>query len=125
MTNRRTPGVLAILGELRETILERGEVGLSKTEGLAQGIGLVDISLKCVQRIDVVERAQLIEPQDVAVHELRTLDEIADQTAALGNLDAVGFLSREDGGVAVLRQGRRRRHAGRAWPRHRDRDPRR
>lgn len=42
----------------------------SKTEGLAQGIGLVDISLKCVQPIDVVERAQLIEPQDVAVHEL-------------------------------------------------------
>lgn len=95
------PGVLAILGELREAILERGEVGLSKTEGLAQGIGLVDISLECVQRIDVVERAQLIEPQDVAVHELRTLDEIADQTAALGNLDAVGLLSREDGGVAV------------------------
>ena len=82
------------------------------------------ISLERMQRVDVVECAQLIEPQDVAMHELRALDEVAYQATALGNLDAVGFLGRVDGGMAV-RDGADAADAGRAWPRRRGHDPRR
>ena len=79
------PGILAVGRELGETVLESREVGLGEAQRLAQLVGLVDVCLERMQRVDVVECAQLIEPQDVAMHELRALDEVAYQaTAASG-----------------------------------------
>ena len=59
------------------------------------------LASSALRGIDVVERGQRVEPQDVAVQVLRGLDDVADDARAVRDGDAECGLGRHGGGVAV------------------------
>ena len=108
------PRVLAAFRELLQALLNRAEVRDGQPVLARRLVGGLDVGVQRVQRVDVVKRGELVEPQDVAVHELGTLDEVAHVARALGVLDAVGLLGRVDGRVSL----RDRAHAADALGNH-------
>ena len=89
----REDGQLAIGGEFLQALLHLGEVAVhGRASLLGQRVGIGDVCRQSIQRVDVVERRQVVEPQDVAVQELRALDEVADDACVVRDGDAVRLL---------------------------------
>ena len=98
----RENGQLAVGGEGGQALLEGHEVGVhGRAGGLGQIVGVGRVGGERVQGVDVVQRSEVVEPQDVAVQELRALDEVADDARVVRNGDAVGLLSGDGGGMRV------------------------
>ena len=95
-------GQLAVVGEIRQTLLERDEVAVHGGAcSLSKVVSVRRIGLEGVQRVHVVEGSQVVEPQDMAVQELRAFQQVADDARVVRDLDAVGFFGRDSGRVGV------------------------
>ena len=68
-------GRASVGGESRELLLQGDEVAVHRRTGSLREIDRVSgVRVKRVERVDVVERGKVVEPQDVAVEELGALD---------------------------------------------------
>ena len=98
----REDGQLAVVGEVRQALLQGNEVAVRGRAGsLREIVGVGRVGLEGVERVHVVQRRQVVEPQDVAVQELRALEQVADDARVVRDLDAVGFFGRDSGRVGV------------------------
>ena len=80
------------LSRNRQTLLERDEVAVHGGAcSLSKVVSVRRIGLEGVQRVHVVEGSQVVEPQDMAVQELRAFQQVADDARVVRDLDAVGF----------------------------------
>ena len=103
-------GKLAVFGELLQTILQADEIRGRGSELRCKVISRNGVCGKRIERIDVVKACQIVEPQNVAMQELGTLDEVADDTGVVRNRDSVSLL-RSDRGCMHVRD---RAHAANA-----------
>ncbi len=95
-------GELTIVRELGERRHERLEVGIARSAcSLHEVVSLADVSIERIERIDIVERCQRVEPQDMAVEELAAFDQVTDDTCLIRNDNAVCCLSSDRGSVGV------------------------
>ena len=90
----REDGQLAVGREGAQLIVELVQVGVQR-QAVLQGhrVGVVDVGLQRVQRVHVVESRQVVQPQDVAVKELRALQQVADDAGVVRDRDAVGLVA--------------------------------
>ena len=98
----REDGQLSVSRECLQALLDGAQIavrGRPSCQGKRFGVG--HVGLQGVERVDVVESSQVVEPQNVAVQELRTLDEVADDSCTVGNDDAIRLLGRDGRRVAV------------------------
>ena len=97
----REDGKLAIVGESLQALLDVGEVRSGHAVLLADVERVGDVCVNGVERVDIVKAVEVVEPQDVAVHELRHLREVADHTAALRGIDAESSLASHSSSMGV------------------------
>ena len=65
------------------------------------GVGVVDVGLKRIQRVHVIESRQVVQPQDMAVQELSALQQVTHDAGVVRNGDAVGLVTGDRGGMRV------------------------
>ena len=94
-------GELAVVGELLQAILQANEVGRRGAQLSRQVVGVSRIGAKGVQRVHVVKAGQVVQPQNVAVQELRALNEVANDASVVGNGNTQSLLSRDGSGMHV------------------------
>ena len=98
----REDGQLAVVGKGRQLLVELVEVGVQR-QAVLQGhsVGVVDVGLKRIQRVHVIESRQVVQPQDMAVQELSALQQVTHDTGVVRNGDAVGLVTGDRGGMRV------------------------
>ena len=97
----REDGQLAVVGKGLQALGQRAEIGSRRAVLVAHVVGVGGIGGKRVQRVDVVEAREVVEPQDRGVQDLGALGEVTHQAGAVGNLNAVGVLGSKARGVHV------------------------
>jgi hypothetical protein len=92
---------LSALHEGLQALLDRAEVRSGCAGGGGEGVRVGDVRGERGHHVDVVESRQCVEPQDVAVQRLGTLDDVADDAGVVRDCDPERLLRAHRGCVAV------------------------
>lgn len=89
-------GELTVVRELGERAHQGLEVGAARSAcSLHEVVSLAHVCIERIERVDIVECSERVEPQDMAVQELTALNQVTDDTSLVRNDDAISSFTCE------------------------------